>query len=65
MLIGTLELALRFPEPQSLKEKRMILKSLVVRLRNRFNVSVAEIVGWIFGRRAALQLQQSGMKPNI
>lgn len=45
MIIGTLELELRFPRPQSLKEKRTILKSLVTRIRNRFNVTVAEIDG--------------------
>ena len=33
----------RLPEAQSLKEKRGFLKSLVTRLKNRFNVSVAEV----------------------
>ena len=36
---------LHFPRPQSLKEKRMILKSLVTRMRKNFNISVAEIDG--------------------
>lgn len=45
MIIGTLQLELHFPKPQSLKEKRMILKSLVTRMRKRFNVSVAELDG--------------------
>ena len=34
---------LRAPWVHSLKEKRMIVKSLVAKLRNRFNVSAAEI----------------------
>ena len=45
MTIAVLQLEIRFPEPQSLKEKRMILKSLLRRMRNRFNVAVAEIEG--------------------
>ena len=45
MVIGTLQLELRFFSPQSLKEKRVLLKSLVTRMRKQFNVSVAEIDG--------------------
>ena len=36
-------MVVRLPEAQSLKEKRWSLKSLVTRLKNRFNVSVAEV----------------------
>ena len=45
MVIGVLQLVLRLPEAQSLKEKRWTLKSLVTRMRSRFNVSVAEVDG--------------------
>ena len=34
---------LYFPESGSLKGKRQVLKSLIARLHNRFNVSVAEV----------------------
>lgn len=34
---------LRLPENQSLKGKRRVLKSITTRVRNRFNVSIAEI----------------------
>jgi hypothetical protein len=34
---------LRFPENGSLKEKRQVLRSIVERVRSRFNVSIAEI----------------------
>ena len=34
---------LHFPVCHSLKEKRMILKGLKERLRNRYNVAVAEV----------------------
>ncbi len=43
MILGTLQLELYFPDPQSLKEKRHILKSVLTRLKQRFNVSVAEL----------------------
>jgi uncharacterized protein len=43
MKIVILELTLRANWVHSLKEKRMILKSLLSRIKNQFNVSVAEI----------------------
>jgi uncharacterized protein YlxP (DUF503 family) len=43
MIIGTLEIKLMVRESRSLKDKRRIIKSLKERLRNHFNVSVAEI----------------------
>lgn len=43
MAIGICRVTLRLPENQSLKGKRQVLKSLIARLHNRFNVSAAEI----------------------
>ncbi|WP_210061009.1 DUF503 domain-containing protein [Peptoniphilus stercorisuis] len=43
MIIGSCKLKLRLYSPSSLKEKRMILKSLIERLKNRFNISIAEV----------------------
>ena len=43
MVIGILQLELRIAESHSLKEKRMVLKSIKDRLRRKFNISVAEI----------------------
>ena len=43
MIIGILQLELRISESQSLKEKRMVLKSLKDRLRQKFNISISEI----------------------
>ena len=43
MIIGACELQLHLPEVTSLKQKRSVLKSLLARLRNKFNVSVAEV----------------------
>jgi len=42
MIIGALEIKLYAPWVHSLKEKRMIVKSLTAKVRNKFNVSVAE-----------------------
>ncbi len=42
LVIGVLRVTLRLPENHSLKGKRQVLKSLISRLHNRFNVSVAE-----------------------
>ena len=43
MRIATIIFRLRAPWVHSLKEKRMIVKSLIAKLRNRYNVSAAEI----------------------
>jgi len=43
MHIGVLIVKLQFPQCQSLKSKRRILKSLLDRLRVRFKVSVCEL----------------------
>ena len=45
MVLGTLQVKIHFPEPQSLKEKRFILKSLMTRLRQEFNAGIAELDG--------------------
>ena len=42
-MIGTAEIKLYAPWVYSLKEKRMIVKSLIAKTRNKFNVSIAEI----------------------
>ena len=43
MVVGTCELIFQLPENHSLKGKRQVSRSIVQRIRNRFNVSVAEI----------------------
>lgn len=43
MVIGLLRLEFFLPGARSLKDKRMVLKSLKDRLRARFNVAVAEL----------------------
>ena len=43
MKIAVMSFRLHAPWVHSLKEKRMIVKSIISRLQNRFHVSVAEI----------------------
>ncbi|MFH0879773.1 MAG: DUF503 domain-containing protein [Lentisphaerota bacterium] len=43
MIIGLLHASLSIPEAHSLKDKRMVLRSLKDRIRNTMNVSVAEV----------------------
>jgi uncharacterized protein YlxP (DUF503 family) len=43
MTVGACRITLRLPENHSLKGKRKVIKSLISRLHNRFNVSAAEV----------------------
>lgn len=43
MVIGCLQARLSIPSAQSLKDKRMVLRSLKDRMLNKMNVSVAEV----------------------
>ena len=43
MTILALRIRLHAPWVHSLKEKRMVVKSLLAKLRNKFNVSAAEV----------------------
>lgn len=45
MVVSLCEITLRLPGVLSLKAKRSVLKSLLSRLRQRFNISVAEVGG--------------------
>jgi uncharacterized protein YlxP (DUF503 family) len=43
MNVGVCRVQLRLPENMSLKGKRQVLKSITSRVRNKFNVAVAEV----------------------
>ena len=43
MKLGICKLKLRLPENQSLKGKRQVLKSITTRVRNNYNVAIAEV----------------------
>lgn len=54
MVIVLLEVHLSLPGVCSLKEKRRRIKSLITRLRNNFNISVAEVADNDVHRSATL-----------
>lgn len=43
MIVGLCTVELHFPDSQSLKAKRQVLLSLKDRLRDKFNISIAEV----------------------
>ncbi len=43
MNVAVCKLKLRLPENQSLKGKRQVVKSVIARVNNKFNVSIAEV----------------------
>ena len=43
MFIGACQITLHLPDSQSLKDKRQIIKSVMARVRNRFEVAIAEV----------------------
>jgi uncharacterized protein YlxP (DUF503 family) len=43
MNVGVCRIELRLPENHSLKGKRQVIKSIITRIQNKYNVSVAEV----------------------
>ena len=56
IIVGLCTVELFIPESQSLKDKRQVLLSLKDRLRERFNLSVAEVDGQDLWQKAVLGL---------
>ena len=52
MVIGVCHLDLVLPEGSSLKGKRQVIKSIVTRVRDKFNVSISEVGGHDLWQRA-------------
>lgn len=43
MIVGVCTIELHIQEPNSLKSKRSVIKSIITRVKNRFNVAIAEV----------------------
>lgn len=43
MVVGTLTVTIQVPDSKSLKDKRQVVRSLTSKVRNKFNVAVAEV----------------------
>jgi uncharacterized protein YlxP (DUF503 family) len=52
--IGVCRIMLHLPESASLKDKRQVFRSLSVRIRNTFNVAVAEVEDHALWQRLTL-----------
>ena len=63
MIVGAALIELHVHGSHSLKAKRGVVKSLSARLRNRFNVSVAEVGGQDTWQRAVLGVSACGSDP--
>jgi uncharacterized protein YlxP (DUF503 family) len=60
MIVGVAAIELHVHGSQSLKEKRGVVQSISRRLRNRFNVAVAEVGGQDLWQRALLGVTAIG-----
>jgi hypothetical protein len=60
MIVGACVVELRIHGCQSLKAKRGVVRSIVQRVRNRFNLSVAEVGGQDTWQLAVLGLAAAG-----
>ncbi|HEX9015002.1 MAG TPA: DUF503 domain-containing protein [Chloroflexota bacterium] len=54
MIVGACRVELHIPTAHSLKEKRHVVKSVLARLHNQFNVSAAEVEDQELWQRAVL-----------
>ena len=60
MVVGVAVIEIHVESSQSLKAKRGVVRSIAGRVRNRFNVSVAEVGGQGTWQRATLGLSMTG-----
>ncbi len=60
MVVGVLRLTLYLAESHSLKEKRAVLRKIKSRVRNEFNVSIAECDAHDLWQKALLGICQVG-----
>ena len=63
MVVGAAVVELRIRGAQSLKQKRGVVRSVVQRVRSRFNLSVAEVGGQDTWQRAVLAFAAAGEEP--
>ena len=60
MVVGVLKLTLYLPENHSLKGKRSVLRTIKARVKNTFNVSIAECEEHDHWQRTILGVSQVG-----
>jgi len=60
MIIGVLRVEIRIPGVRSLKEKRKVVRSIKDKIKNKFNVSVAEVDYADKWQRSVIGISQIG-----
>ena len=60
MIVGICHLDVIIPENHSLKGKRQVVKKIIDRVRNRFNISIAEVGDNELWQRSQLGLSMVG-----
>jgi len=65
MIVGAAAVELHIHGSRSLKEKRGVVRSIAQRVRNRFNVSVAEVGGLGTWQHAVLGLTAAGADAGV
>ena len=65
MIVGVAAVEIQVHGSRSLKQKRGVVRSISQRVRNRFNLSVAEVGGWDRWQFAVLGLSAVGSDPVV
>jgi uncharacterized protein YlxP (DUF503 family) len=65
MVVGTLRARLLVREARSLKDKRQVVRSVVERLRQRYNVSAAEVDAQDKHQLAVIGVAMIGDEPGV
>ena len=60
MVIGVATIELYLSDCQSLKDKRSITKSLIQRLRNKFNAAIAEVDDYKYWQKSTIGIAVIG-----
>ena len=65
MIVGAALVEIHVHGSRSLKQKRGVVRSIVQRVRNRFNVSIAEVGGQGTWQRTVLGLSAAGSNERV
>lgn len=60
MVVGVLFVQIHISEATSLKDKRRVVKAMVAKVKNRFNVTIAELDSQDLWQRATLGIAMIG-----
>ncbi len=61
MVVGYAKISLLFSQSSSLKSKRRLLKSIIDKLKNRYNISIAEVADQNLWQKATICIAYVGL----